>query len=153
MAACWKDITALCKEAAAGLDNENPMMHTADFSLYDTMSAIELLDPKMDQCCGVTGSISRNSLLTIHKETPWSMLEVSKTLSALIVYEVAYLEGSIHKYFCCWCRKIHNCVLLLLRTSSLIAILLSSEIISTHYLFAIHFTFSRSELDRECTAM
>ena len=94
----WEDITVLCREAAAGLSNVNPMIHTEGFSLYDTMSAIELLDPKMDQCHRMTGSINRKNLLTVgRQDDPITVLLLNKTFSALIAYEVAYIEGSATK--------------------------------------------------------
>lgn len=42
------DVTALCSEAASmlGLDE---MIHDAEFSLYSAMSALELMDAKMDK--------------------------------------------------------------------------------------------------------
>ncbi|CAM9628360.1 unnamed protein product, partial [Choristocarpus tenellus] len=44
----WQDITALCKEAAAELGPDE-MIHGSHFSLFDAMSALELMDPKMDK--------------------------------------------------------------------------------------------------------
>lgn len=38
----WKDITELCKAAAAELTDDNPMTAVAEFSLLDSMSAVEV---------------------------------------------------------------------------------------------------------------
>jgi hypothetical protein len=38
----WTDITALCKAAAGELTFQTPMINVADFSLYDSMSAVEV---------------------------------------------------------------------------------------------------------------
>lgn len=38
----WKDITALCRVAAAELTDGNPMTAVAEFSLLDSMSAVEV---------------------------------------------------------------------------------------------------------------
>jgi Mak10 subunit, NatC N(alpha)-terminal acetyltransferase len=89
----WEDVTELCKLASKSLDERNPMMHNENFSLFDSMSAVELLDPKMDQCCGVTGRIDTQSLLSIEPLAPLTTEGAAKIMSILINYEVAYLDG------------------------------------------------------------
>ncbi|CAM9261371.1 unnamed protein product, partial [Sphacelaria rigidula] len=42
------DVTELCRQAAATL-GPNEMIHDADFNLYSAMSALELMDAKMDK--------------------------------------------------------------------------------------------------------
>lgn len=42
------DVTELCRQAAAML-GPNEMIHNADFNLYSAMSALELMDAKMDK--------------------------------------------------------------------------------------------------------
>lgn len=42
------DVTTLCREAAKAL-GPNEMIHDPDFSLYGAMSALELMDAKMDK--------------------------------------------------------------------------------------------------------
>ncbi|CAN0537935.1 unnamed protein product, partial [Ectocarpus sp. 8 AP-2014] len=42
------DVTQLCRTAASML-GPNEMIHDADFSLYGAMSALELMDTKMDK--------------------------------------------------------------------------------------------------------
>lgn len=43
-----EDVTQLCREAASML-GPNEMIHDPDFSLYGAMSALELMDAKMDK--------------------------------------------------------------------------------------------------------
>ena len=38
----WQDITDLCKKAAAEMTNTAPMIQTDEFSLSDSMSAVEV---------------------------------------------------------------------------------------------------------------
>lgn len=42
--ASWEDITSLCKDAAAELTNETPMIFTPSFSLFESMSAVEVIN-------------------------------------------------------------------------------------------------------------
>ncbi len=44
----WKDLTSLIKESAYKELQEGQMMHADSFHLGDSMSALELMDPKMD---------------------------------------------------------------------------------------------------------
>ena len=44
----WVDVTELCRAAANELSDFNPMLTSSDFSLYNSMNAAELMDPKMD---------------------------------------------------------------------------------------------------------
>jgi len=85
----------------------NPMIALPEFSLHDSMSAVELMDPKMDQCCGVDGSVSCNDLIRnvplpehIDDET------VIKLLQSLVVLETALLDGMSQL------ETTHNCLLL-----------------------------------------
>jgi len=38
----WGDVTELCRKAAAEMTNLAPMVHTEEFSLLDSMSAVEV---------------------------------------------------------------------------------------------------------------
>lgn len=44
----WQDVTELCREAASTLGPDE-MIHDLDFSLFGAMSALELMDAKMDK--------------------------------------------------------------------------------------------------------
>ena len=43
----WTDITELATEAAASLE-EGELLASDHFTLFEAMSALELMDPKMD---------------------------------------------------------------------------------------------------------
>ena len=60
----WIDVTDVCRKAASELDNVQSMLHVDHFTLKETMSAVELMDKKMDQCMGLQGSIQTKDLLT-----------------------------------------------------------------------------------------
>lgn len=45
-----KDITQLIRSASKLLNEQNPFISTIDFNLYDSMSALDIMDPKMDGC-------------------------------------------------------------------------------------------------------
>jgi len=42
VAPVWTDVTDLCRRAAAEMTNLAPMVHTEEFSLLDSMSAVEV---------------------------------------------------------------------------------------------------------------
>lgn len=58
------------------------------------MSAIELMDPKMDHCCGLTGEVDMQTLLRIQYEGPLTPDHACKLIAVLINFEVAYYEGA-----------------------------------------------------------
>ena len=43
-------ILPLVNETAARLTHQNPLLPSSDFDLFDSMSALEIGDPKMDSC-------------------------------------------------------------------------------------------------------
>ena len=45
-----KDITDLIDKASKALTHSNPLISTSSFNLYESMSALDLMDPKMDGC-------------------------------------------------------------------------------------------------------
>ena len=56
----FEDITEACRAVASQLNDTNSMVSVPHFSLLDSMSAVELMDTKMDQCYGLSGKISIN---------------------------------------------------------------------------------------------
>jgi len=90
----WVDITSLCRTACSQLDDKNPSISSPNFSLHDSMHAIELMDPKMDQCCGITGEVDMLTLLRVDYEGELSVGSASKLLAVLLNFEVAYYEGA-----------------------------------------------------------
>lgn len=90
----WVEITDLCKEVAAELSDINPMVNIENFSLFDSMSAVELMDPKMDQCFGISCSVKVDDLLQVkipEDNLPTLALQL---FQSLIIYEVAFLDGA-----------------------------------------------------------
>ena len=87
------DITGLCKSAVHALSDNKPMIHSDHFSLYDSMSAIELMEPKMDQCCGIDVCTKMEKLLEISLDKPLTARDAITVLAILINLEAAYLDG------------------------------------------------------------
>ena len=48
----------------------------------------------MDQCCGLTGPIDKESLLKIQSSKTLSITQANSIIAILINYEIAYLEGA-----------------------------------------------------------
>mmetsp|Transcript_18974 Transcript_18974/g.18300 ORF Transcript_18974/g.18300 Transcript_18974/m.18300 type:complete len:808 (+) Transcript_18974:130-2553(+) len=90
----WSDITALCRDATSELSNESPMINIEGFSLYDAMSAVELMDPKMDQCYNIKSSIKTEDLLKVNFPNEFKESAAVKIMKALIVQETAFLDGA-----------------------------------------------------------
>lgn len=90
----WVDITNLCQEAASNLNAGIPMISHEQFSLHDSMSAVELMDPKMDQYCNISGSINLESLLKFVLPEPLTFDIINNVFQSLIICEVSYLDGS-----------------------------------------------------------
>ena len=55
-------VVQLCNDACADLAKRHGMIQDQAFSLFEGMSAVELMDPKMDQCSSVP-LVSIQSLL------------------------------------------------------------------------------------------
>ena len=94
----FEDITELCRNAANALNDDNPMIHSEFFSLYDSMSAIELMDPKMDQCYGIDVCTRREELLHVSLDRPLTEVDVIYILSMLLNLEAIYLDGTFYFY-------------------------------------------------------
>lgn len=52
----------LCNDACEDLQQQHKMVHDQAFSLFESMTALELMDPKMDQCTSIP-LVSIQSLL------------------------------------------------------------------------------------------
>ena len=92
----WKDVTGICLDASQTLDNERSMIYVDGFSLKDTMAAVELMDKKMDQCCGLEGSIESEELLApeIPDDSELDLSLLLKILRILVIYEAGFLDGA-----------------------------------------------------------
>ena len=94
----------LCQRAAKECTFKDPMITIEDFSLLDAMSAVELMDPKMDQCYGVTCSIRIEDLLRAKFPEPFTLSTILKILQSLIVHETSFLDGASYL------ESTHQCV-------------------------------------------
>ena len=101
----WEDVTELCRAAARGLDVHTAMLSTSDFSLHQSMSAVELMDPKMDQCYQMPAS-SIDNLMHIKVPEALDYRTVVKILQVVVVYEAALVDGASAL------ESTHQCVLL-----------------------------------------
>jgi hypothetical protein len=102
----WSDITALCRDATSELNYQNPMINIPDFSLFDAMSAVELMDPKMDQCFNVKCSIKTEDLLNAKFPDTFTESTAIKIIQALIVQETAFVDGASYL------ESTHQCIFL-----------------------------------------
>ncbi|VDP19397.1 unnamed protein product [Soboliphyme baturini] len=92
----WKLITNQFKEAARGLDL-GELVRDNTFSLYEGMSAVELMDPKMDpgmlhkrsKCLGFDGAVKCGRLKL--KNIPCE--ELVSIMDAMLASFVTWLEG------------------------------------------------------------
>jgi hypothetical protein len=117
----WEDVTSIFQSAAAELtaskQQAQPMVHSSDFSLFESMSAAELMDPKMDQCfeyVKVLHALRSSTLyelplpdlsLASNEQVTLLFDEVFAALLHLFVNQVAVFNGvSIME-------STHNCVL------------------------------------------
>ena len=90
----WSDITAACRGIAATLSDASPIKHIDGFSLFDAMSAVELMDEKMDPCYGMSGPMILDEILIQampENVTPELALE---TMERLLMCEAAYMNGA-----------------------------------------------------------
>lgn len=90
----WIDILQLCKAVASELDFKNPMLHSPSFSLFDSMSAVELMDPKTDPCFNIQPPLSIDEIVTSNIPSEMSEFDVIRVLKTLIINETAFLDGA-----------------------------------------------------------
>lgn len=90
----WTDITSMVKDAAKQLNAKEPMITSEDYSCFEAMNAIELMDPKMDQCYGIQGSMKIEDLLSPTLSTQLNDEVLAKLLKTLVVQETAFLDGA-----------------------------------------------------------
>lgn len=105
----WVDITELIKLAASQLTYENPMLvdpEMKDRILFDAMSAIEIMDPKMDQCATLQSTESIESILDVKLPQNLTFQTIESFLKSILIHEVSFLEGASVL------ESTHQCVLL-----------------------------------------
>ena len=100
----WEDISEVCRRTASQLDAKKAMISTPEFSLLDSMSAVELMDPKMDQCFQLRGSVRVEDLLNPTLPSEITPDIVWKIMKILVSYEVAFYDGASVL------ESTHNCI-------------------------------------------
>lgn len=106
----WDDITILCHEVVTTLSPNVPMISHEHFSLHESMSAVELMDPKMDQCCGLSGSVRLESLIRFALPESLTINVMNMIFQSLLICEVQLLDGaspleSINQCVFSWTRN------------------------------------------------
>ncbi|GAB5359627.1 hypothetical protein AAMO2058_000559700 [Amorphochlora amoebiformis] len=91
----WKDITEKLKKASKGM-KIGTMIHGPDFSLYDAMSALELMDPKMDP-----GMKQKNSE---GKEVDFKHLDPKTVRMDLSLPELIAVMDQCLAFYVSWCN-------------------------------------------------
>lgn len=92
----WIDISALCSASADELllCKAAPMLAAPSFSLHESMSAIELTDAKMDQCCDLDlQHVAYDDLFHVHLPQQLDADLLSNTLEAMLAQLVMFLNG------------------------------------------------------------
>ncbi|CAH0515497.1 unnamed protein product [Peronospora belbahrii] len=92
----WQDITQLMSAAAKEL-KVGQLMHENDFKLFDSMSALELMDPKMDSGMLVNGAPPQSIAARLESGSVTleflSARNVLATLDKLFCCEIGWLNG------------------------------------------------------------
>ncbi|CAI5744250.1 unnamed protein product [Peronospora destructor] len=92
----WQDVTQLMSAAAKEL-KVGQLMHEDDFKLFDSMSALELMDPKMDSGMLINGAPLQSISARLESGTiPLEFLsarDVLATLDELFCCETGWLNG------------------------------------------------------------
>lgn len=96
MSTKWVDVTAACRTLAASLSDATPTASVPGFSLFDAMSASELMDPKLDRCANLKGSIALNDVVVAAMPPAEAFTGdfVVRTCAHLLACEVSYLNGA-----------------------------------------------------------
>lgn len=90
----WEDCLPLFREVAATLHDADPMLAAPQFSLFEAMSAGELLDPKMDPCYGLKPPYKLEEIVCSHVPTQLSLLQTENLLLSLLIREVQFFDGA-----------------------------------------------------------
>lgn len=89
----YEDITELLRTASQQLNDAMPIINSAEFSLMESMSAVEIMDPKMDPCYGIKGQ-KFDDLIASRMENSLSYQDILIIFRELFIREVAYLDGA-----------------------------------------------------------
>jgi hypothetical protein len=83
----WEDVTPLFAAAASEM-HVGEMVHLPDFSLYAAMSAIELMEPKMDVGCGPVRNVS-----DVQLPASLSDADVVRIMDELLACQATWMEA------------------------------------------------------------
>lgn len=111
----WRDITDVVAAAAAELE-VGKFFASESFTLYDAMSALELLDPKMDPPDQGLRAVDLNGLLASGAlpTAGLSLLAAAQLSIRLMILEVGWCEGTSSAESVFTCLYLHKPVLPLL---------------------------------------
>ena len=103
----WTDITSECREGASALTDKMPLVFSEKFSLLEAMSAVELMDPKMDQCCGLTGPLDITLLVRTIFPEDFNLEYAVELIQSVIICETQLFAGfstfeTIYQCKLCW---------------------------------------------------
>ena len=88
----WEDVTSFLQDAASGMV-VGQMVHDETFNLLEAMSALELMDPKMDAGCNQQKSITVDEAIAQGK----APTELSNAQILSVMDELAACEASFHE--------------------------------------------------------
>lgn len=83
----FDDITLLFRETSNKLNDSNPMISSKEFSLYESMSAIEIMDPKMDPCYNVKGRRFKD-IIQLNISLNYNINDILILLKELFIREI-----------------------------------------------------------------
>lgn len=89
----YEDITDLLKLASKQLNDTLPLINSSEFSLFEAMSAVEIMDPKMDPCYGIKGT-KFEEMITSRITSSLTYQDILIIIRELFCREVAYLDGA-----------------------------------------------------------
>ena len=82
----WIDITSLCEKVSSKMTYIEPLISINDFSMFDAMNALELMDPKMDASCGI--NIDKVMKNIEYNEIPILNANIVISLIKLMIYNL-----------------------------------------------------------------
>eukprot|EP01105_Mastigella_eilhardi_P020490 TRINITY_DN4886_c0_g1_i2.p1 TRINITY_DN4886_c0_g1~~TRINITY_DN4886_c0_g1_i2.p1 ORF type:complete len:594 (+),score=165.07 TRINITY_DN4886_c0_g1_i2:31-1782(+) len=106
----WSDVTTLLEEASVEM-KEGEMLHTKLFTLRDSMSATEIMDPKMDTGLGaafVNTYEEHVAAGTMPDTSKFSLPQVLAIMDRLLQCEAAWYDGHPLVYTLYTCYSVHQ---------------------------------------------
>jgi len=106
----WVDVTTELRQELSVLDFGNPMFQLPSFSLFDSMTALELMDPKMDQCVNLPISVTVDNIFSTRIPSKPSVSFCVSLMMQVLRFENSFMSGA--SVF----ESTHQCLLLWQRT-------------------------------------